>query len=456
MTAVVHEMTAESHRLCGHAADTADMTAHLNETVVKNLQAPPKGNKLYYFPDATLQGAKVPRGFAVRVTAGGAKGFVLNYRQGVRERRFTIGRWPDWSALQAVQVARELRRRVDRGEDIFADRAPGLDEGKAKAKVMTIGDVLDQFVERYVERNLKRPANYTQVIDRLLKPLLGPVPIHELRRRHIVEMLDKIEDGSRRRFANGRVSSGKAMADRTVAYLSSALSWWAERDDEFEPPNLKRTRRNKSTGRDRVLSDDELRAMLPVFDRPGLLLGPICKFLLYTGQRRGDAAGITWQEIDGDTWTIPAQRYKTGVAQAVPLSAPALAILEAQPRGKPDDLVFPGRNGKRISDGGGNKAVLDSAIAAANGGRPVPHWVVHDLRRTARSLMARAGVRPDVAERVLGHVVGGRVERTYDRHAYLDEKRDALERLAAMVERILNPAPAKVVALDERRQSTRP
>jgi integrase len=81
---------------------------------------------------------------------------------------------------------------------------------------------------------------------------------------------------------------------------------------------------------------------------------------------------------------------------------------------------------------------------------PLPNWTLHDLRRTAKTLMTRAGVRPDISERVLGHVIAG-VEGTYDRHSYADEKRDALEKLAAMIERILNPLPANVEKLGEHR-----
>src|ERR1700692_2407827 len=88
----------------------------LSEETVKRLPTPTKGNHIHYFPGATIQGAKAPRGFGVRVTAAGAKAFVLNYRLRGREHRFTIGAWPDWSALKAVREARNLRQRVDRGE----------------------------------------------------------------------------------------------------------------------------------------------------------------------------------------------------------------------------------------------------------------------------------------------------------------------------------------------------
>ena len=86
---------------------------------------------------------------------------------------------------------------------------------------------------------------------------------------------------------------------------------------------------------------------------------------------------------------------------------------------------------------------------------PIPNWTLHDLRRTAKTLMVRAGVRPDISERVLGHVIAG-VEGTYDRHSYENEKRVALEKLAEMVERILNPLPSNVQSLDERRARAQP
>lgn len=107
---------------------------------------------------------------------------------------------------------------------------------------------------------------------------------------------------------------------------------------------------------------------------------------------------------------------------------------------------------------GKSKAALDKAVLktmkkqAKKGAKveALPNWKLHDLRRTAKTLMVRAGVRPDISERVLGHVITG-VEGTYDRHSYAAEKRDALEKLAAMVERILNPRPSKVEMIGEHR-----
>src|SRR5215831_19696173 len=118
----------------------------LSEETVKRLPVPDKGNRVTYFAGATIQGANAPRGFGVRVTAAGARAFVLNYRLRGREYRFTIGAWPDWSALKAVREARDLRQRIDRGDNPLDDRKP-------EPKTKTVSNVLDEFLARYVRNN---------------------------------------------------------------------------------------------------------------------------------------------------------------------------------------------------------------------------------------------------------------------------------------------------------------
>ena len=170
---------------------------------------------------------------------------------------------------------------------------------------------------------------------------------------------------------------------------------------------------------------------------------------------------MCYKEITAEgIWIIPAERYKTKRPHFVPLSKAALALIEAQQKFNDCDYVFASSVKKPFSRSGRSRRALDKAILkvmqkrATNGAKvePIPNWTLHDLRRTAKTLMARAGVRPDISERVLGHVIAG-VEGTYDRHSYADEKRDALEKLATMIERILNPLPSNVETLGERRAS---
>jgi integrase len=408
-------------------------SGNLNEQVVKRLPVPTKGNRVTYFAGVVIQGAKAPRGFGVRVTAAGARAFVLNYRLRGREHRFTIGAWPDWSALKAVREARDLRQRVDRGENPIEDRTPS-------PTTANLTSMLDDFVARHV-RNKNQPLRsadeYESAFNRLVKPRMGKLSVYEICRSHVNKMLDEIED------ANGPV-----MADRTLAYLRKAFNWYAARDDQFNVPVVRGMARIKSKerARTRVLSDEEIRIIWPALGAAGTF-GALVKALLFTAQRRDEIAQMSRKEIGGDgIWEIPAERYKTKRPNFVPLSKVALAVIEAQPKVENCDYVFPSRAKTPFSGFGKSKAALDKAIRmtmkkqAKKGVRveALPNWTLHDLRRTAKTLMVRAGVRPDISERVLGHVIAG-VEGTYDRHSYADEKRDALEKLTVMIERILSP-----------------
>src|SRR5262249_38147411 len=156
---------------------------------------------------------------------------------------------------------------------------------------------------------------------RLVKPRVGKLGILELNRRHVAEMLDHIED-----------TAGPVMADRTRASFRTALSWYAQRDEEFNlnAAIVRVERRAAGSGRTRVLSDDELRALWPVLGESGTF-GAFVKALLLTGQRRNEVAGMTRTEIGRDgIWEIPAERYKTKRPHAVPLSEAALGLIQAQ------------------------------------------------------------------------------------------------------------------------------
>ena len=420
------------------------MREKLSEQTVKRLPVPTSGNCITYFAGDMIQGVAAPRGFGVRVTVGGARSFILNYRVRGREHRLTIGGWPDWSMLKAVREARSLRQRVDRGENPLEDRVP-------PPAMKTVASVLDDFIIRCVRNNenpLRSADDLESAFNRLVKPRIGKIGVYDLRRSHIAEMTDWIED-----------NAGPVMADKCRAYTRKAMSWYAERDDQY---NLTaafvrvRPRANqKERARTRVLSDEEIRIIWPVLERTGTF-GAMVKMLLLTGQRRDEVARMSRSEIDKEgIWVIPAERYKTKRPNHVPLSKAALAHIESQLKLRDCDLIFPSRAKTPYSGFTKSKAKLDKAVLAtmkahAKAGTKVdslPNWTLHDLRRTAKTLMVRAGVRPDISERVLGHVIAG-VEGTYDRHSYVDEKRDALEKLATIVNRILYASSSNVVELN--------
>jgi integrase len=422
----------------------------LSEETVKRLPVPERGNRITYFAGDSIQGAKAPRGFGVRVTAAGARSFILNYRLRGREHRLTIGAWPDWPVLKAVRQARDLRQRVDQGGNPLEDRVP-------PPAMKTVSSVIDEFITRYVrnkEMPLRTADDIESAFNRLVKPRIGRLGVYELRRSHIAEMTDWIED-----------NAGPVMADKCRSYTRKALSWYAERDDQFNVTaafvRVKPRANQKERARSRILADDEIRIIWLVLGRSGTF-GAIVKMLLLTGQRRDEVAHMSHNEIDRDgIWVIPAERYKTKRANHVPLSKAALALIKSQPKSGDCDLIFPSRAKTPYSGFTKSKAKLDKDVFGAMKTQeecaeiePLPKWTLHDLRRTAKTLMVRAGVRPDISERVLGHVIAG-VEGTYDRYSYADEKRDALEKLAAMIERILNPISSTMAILGEHRTKVR-
>lgn len=385
----------------------------------------------------------------------GAKSWAYRYRTDGKSRKLTLGTLLEQGAkpekeaegeLPALNVAEARQRasaaavKVQRGTD------PATERKRKEAKVKkTVSHILDQFIERYAKPNLRSADQYESTFDRLVKPDIGDYSIYEVRRSHIVNMLDDIDD-----------ESGPVMADRTLAYVRKAFNWYASRDDEFNSPIVKGMARTKTKDRagKRVLADDEIRDLWAGLERVAepSCYAPYVKSLLLTATRRNESSRLHSSEIDGDIWTIPGDRYKTKLDHVIPLTAAAKALIGEKPEGIKANSWFvfsTTGGGKPFSGFSKAKRDLEAAIAEIRkreGRDPMPSWRLHDLRRTARSLMSRAKVPTDHAERALGHVIGG-VRETYDRYEYLEEKRAAFEALAGMVSVILAPPTNNVVAL---------
>jgi integrase len=204
----------------------------------------------------------------------------------------------------------------------------------------------------------------------------------------------------------------------------------------------------KDLARKRVLSDDELRIIWRVADRheangANLVYDYLLQFILLTATRLREASNMNRSEVTGAHWVIPAARYKTKLPHLIPLSASAQPLLASMPIIGKAGWVFTTDGDVAFSGFSKAKAGFDERVLAElrksdPKAEPLPHWTPHDLRRTARTLMSRAGVPADHAERCLGHVLPG-IRGTYDLHEYAQEKRQAFEALAAQVERIVNP-----------------
>jgi integrase len=431
----------------------------ISEKIVEGLPTPEAGNKVHFFSGATLQGKKAPAGFGVRCTAGGTKAFVLFHRAAGRKFLETLGRWdanPQGGTLtvrDAIVRADKLAKDIKNGrrEDPRPERTRRLQDGD-KPSEGNISGLIDSYISRHLKAGKLRSAGMIEAqLNRLVKPKIGKIGIHELKRSQVSRMLDDIAD-----------ENGPRMADLVLAYVRKAFNWYEVNghDDDFTSPVVRGMARLKPSDRERerVLSDDEIRDVWAALDT---VTEPACfpayvKTLLLTATRRSEAADMSTTELEGELWTIPAARYKTKLDHVIPLSANARELIASAAPEKPAKnahFVFSTTNGAKSFSGFSKaKRELDEAIAKTRereGRAPMENFTLHDLRRTARTLLARAGVRDDIAERCLGHVIKG-IEKVYNRYSYLDEKRAAFEALAALVSRILNPT-ANVEELATRR-----
>ena len=390
------------------------MRSKLTPAFVKAAPPPEKGDRIIYWDGARS-------GFGLMVTKAGHRSYVVQYRSGRRSRRMSL---KDGLSLTAArQEANAIIGAVAKGGDPL--------DAKRKAAAAP-GNTLRSIADDYFRREgskLRSIEQRRRMFERLIFPAFGAREIGDIRRSEIVRLLDKVED-----------ENGARTAQAVLAYLSKLFSWHAGRDDEFRSPIVRGMGRINATerARTRVLSDDELKAVWAAAEASGALFDLYVEFLLLTGVRRMEAARMTRAELSGADWLIPAARVKTKRDHLVPLSQSALDVLAKLPViGGPGGFVFTNDGSRPV----GSFTVRKSDLQKRSG---TDGWTLHDLRRTARSLMSRAGVDSDHAERCLGHVIGG-VRGVYDRHEYRAEKAAALKKLAAQIDHIVNPSAENVV-----------
>jgi integrase len=386
----------------------------LTQARIEKLRPQPKR---YLVPDPEAPG------LYVRVSPAGAKTFTVVARDPAGKQ---VWREVDGAIIgdpldEVRAKAREGIRRLKAGLDPFPPPAPRAD---------TFGAVAANYLALHVEANgLRSRPEIERCLDKYILPLWRDREFEDIRRSDVTRLLDGIVK-----------DHGARQADYVLAIVRAIMNWQASHLDDYVSPIVRRMARTKPAERkrERILDDDEIRALW--LHLTGTF-GAMVKLLLLTGQRREKVATMRWSDVSADgVWTIPAEAREKGNARELALPELALDVIREQRRIVGNDYVLAGhRRGGFFNGYSKAKRELDERAGVSG-------WVLHDLRRTARSLMSRAGVRPDVAERVLGHVIAG-VEGVYDRHSYVDEKRDALARLAALVERILDPPGENVVEL---------
>jgi integrase len=357
------------------------------------------------------------RGLYVVTFPTGVHSYICRFRHGGRKHKLTF---KNMSLADARLATAKAMRQLHEGIN-------PKDEHKAKvAKAANINaNTFRSVCERYQEvdgKKLRTAKARAATFISLVYPVIGDMPIASLRRSDIVRLLDHVE-----------TKSGPVQADRTLAIVRKVLRWHAARDDDFVVPVVPGMARTKPSehARSRTLDDAELCKVWQTAEKLADPFARLVQFLLLTAARRNEAGKMVWSEIQGADWLLPASRNKTKQPLVRPLSQRAQTLLASLPRFAGCPYAFTATGKQAIGGYGRFKRQFDVACGVSN-------WTLHDLRRTARSLMSRAGVNGDHAEQCLGHIIGG-VKGTYDRHSYYNEKAHAFEALAAQIEFITNP-----------------
>ncbi len=390
----------------------------LTDKVARDTPAPEKGYRITYDSDLP--------GFGLRVTAAGAKSFILNYRHRGTERRLTIGSFPSsWSAAQARQRAGELRRKIDQGGDPLAERV-------AQRTAPTIATLAEDYLAKHIAQrrsNTQREAR--SILRQHILPKLGKLHVADVTREDI------------ERFHRA-ISKTPSRANRALAILSTMFNLsihWKMRGDN----PCRGIQKNPEHGRERYLTPDELaRLMAALAEHPNQTGANAVRLLLLTGSRKSEVLGATWNEFDltAGVWTKPAATTKQNKTHRVPLSVPARQLLAAMHDKAHGPALFPGR-GASGTQGDLRKTWRGVCkVAGITGVR------LHDLRHSYASFLVGAGLSLPIIGALLGHSSPA----TTQRYAHLMDEplRAATERVGAIVEGASGDKTAEVVVMPKR------
>jgi integrase len=369
----------------------------------------------------------------------------------------------------ARRLAADLHRQRAMGRDVVADYDAARRHQQAEREARA-ANTFAAAARRFIEQHAKAKTRTWVLSARLLgfrandlEPIPGRLadrwrdrPVAEITPRDIHSLVDEARTRGIPGLERRRKGNSESVAWVTLARVSRFFSWLVEQRAIEKSPCAGVNRPDSSTARDRVLDDRELRWFLLACSDLGEPFGPLLKLLLLTGQRRNEVAGMRKAELsaDGATWTLPATRTKNKRPHIVPLSQAAQDLIAgvrviAGRRG----FIFSTTGESHVSGWSKTKRRLDAKMLelvraeAADAG--IPAWTIHDLRRTTAAGLQRLGVPLPVTERILNHVSGSfaGIVGVYQRHEYSEERREALERWAAHVQRLVSGQAAQVVAL---------
>ncbi|MFH5884094.1 tyrosine-type recombinase/integrase [Halalkalibaculum sp. DA3122] len=395
----------------------------LTHQFIEALNAPEKPTTYY---DET------EKGLQLRLSKAGTKTFTYRYYFNSKQRRIKIGTFPAKSLKEARKDVTKIKAKVDMGIDPQAERQ----KRKRETDPETFKEVAQEFKEKYLPtlRETTR-EEYKRIIDVELVPKLGKYPIKEISKNQIISMLDDKAYGKK---------PAPVMANRIRARLSKIFSFAVNRGlaDVNLVSSIPKYNKTKKGGkvekrRNRYYKPEEIQDLWEYFEQLNEPTQSVFKMLLIAGQRKTETMQMKWEDIRGDVWTIPAALAKNKEEHLVPLSDMALDLIEKmRPVTGDSDYVFasPKLDNQPLQS-------VKRAVRYTKKDSGVSDFRPHDLRRTVATYMAKLNVDRTVLGKILNHkgLAGDdQVTAIYDRHGYMKEKRQAMNRWSNHLQNILD------------------
>jgi integrase len=375
-------------------------TCKLTKRTIDALPSPEGRDEIWWDEDL--------KGFGLKCTPAGRKVFLVQYRPASdrrNPRKYTIGEFGSVTPYRArVEAQRVLAERA-------AGRDPQAEKQISKRRIASerVADLAAEFLARHASQN-RTAAETARIFQREVLPYWGSWTVKEVRKRDVITLLDRV-----------RERGAPIMANRVMAAVRTFFNWCIGRGILELSPCSGIAAPAREQARHRILSDEELAGVLTAAREIAFPFGSIVEALALTGQRRDEVGRMTWGDLNvpRQIWVIPGEHAKNGKPHLVHLSAPMRSLLRATPR--TGDIVF-SADGQTLFQGYSKAKVRLDRLSR------VSHWTLHDLRRTVVSGMARLGVAPHVADKILNHQGGtiSGVAAVYQRHEFLKERQDAL------------------------------
>ena len=396
------------------------------------------------------------RGLLVTVLPSGKKQFAIRYRYRGKQRRFVLGDFPQLSLAAARKRAKKAQVQIADGGDPAGER-----RAATAPRTDTVAALAEDYLRKHARKFKKSATEDERILSTNVLPVLGDRSVRDLTRRDVRALVEDIDE-----------RGAGIMANRTLALVRKLFNFGVDHDWLDANPASRIRPPAREVSRERVLDDDEIRRIWRLLEHvsttaersaPGRkaaadaddpfcpikpVVADVVRLRLLTAQRGGEIVRMRWKDVDADLsfWTIPPTDTKNGRAHRVPLTDRARTIIESQPRTDDQPLVFSG-SGQSVADAAKKGPAKVGRVLGLNDFRG------HDLRRTAATRMAAAGIPRDDISAVLNHTPAGAVAtRVYDRYDRDTEKRVALDTWDRCLTAILNgKRTSKVIPISKGR-----